>query len=202
MGCWCWFTSLISSPTKRAEVCIRCRFPPYRHSDTFVEKMNSLFVRLCSRIWMNSLHILSAFYKLNTLHTEIKNTTLSNVCAWVFQKQLNKTTTQLRNIFSVTLLPFLPAWKRPDDNNVYWSPIERCWPLLLHHLPPSIPPPPCLWKASTCLWLMPVVWRWVLHIKASGIMGCFKYCSLKTVADKMTAAIFILVREQGHLVGS
>lgn len=33
-------------------------------------------------------------------------------------------------------------------------------------------------------------------------MGCFKYCSLKTVADKMTAAIFILVREQGHLVGS
>lgn len=31
-------------------------------------------------------------------------------------------------------------------------------------------------------------------------MGWFKYCSLKTVADKMTAAIFILVREQGDFV--
>lgn len=32
-------------------------------------------------------------------------------------------------------------------------------------------------------------------------MGCFKYCSPKTVADKMSAAIFILVREQGTLWG-
>lgn len=32
-------------------------------------------------------------------------------------------------------------------------------------------------------------------------MGCFKYCSLKTVADRMTGAIFILVREQGTLWG-
>lgn len=30
-------------------------------------------------------------------------------------------------------------------------------------------------------------------------MGCFKYCSLKTVADRMTGAVFILVREQGTL---
>lgn len=52
-----------------------------------------------------------------------------------------------------------------------------------------------------CLWLMPVVWRWILHIKAGRIVVCFKYCSLNTVADRMTAAIFILVREQGTLWG-
>lgn len=32
-------------------------------------------------------------------------------------------------------------------------------------------------------------------------MGCFKYWSLKTAADRMTGAIFILVREQGTLWG-
>lgn len=81
--------------------------------------------------------MLSVFYKLCRLYTKIKITALSNVCAWVFQRQLHKTTTQLKNRSLLTLLLFLPAWKRPDDNNVeYWSPSERYWPLLLNHLPP------------------------------------------------------------------
>lgn len=49
----------------------------------------------------------------------------------------NFTKPQLKNRSLLTLLLFLPAWKRPDDNNVeYWSPSEHYWPLLLNHLPP------------------------------------------------------------------
>lgn len=107
---------------------------------------------------------------------------------------------------TLTPLLFLPAWKRPDDNNVeHGAPVSATDPSSSNALPslhPSIPPPPRSLKGLHMFMVHACGMTMDSPYKSQQDHGCFKYCSLKTVADKMTAAIFILVREQGHLVGS
>lgn len=100
---------------------------------------------------------------LMCVHESTKGSSAKPQLNWAKECEKNQQKT-------LTPLLFLPAWKRPDDNNVeHGAPVSATDPSSSNALPSLHPPG--LWKASTCLWFMPVVWRWILHIKASRIMG-------------------------------